>query len=224
MRESTMKRSSVREEFDMVFEEENLEKARESLQRKIDELEDKKKLGDAHYLLGYICQRDEDYDKAYEHLREAEKLRRTVDDKEGLVETLSFLGTVEKEKGNEEKGLENLAEAAGLERELENFESAGTFYAMLANGHDELGRTDEVLHYQNKAIEMMEELDKKGESTLNVEAMIFTKKGGEELRDIHGKRIEAFKEEYEGESEVLTTFEAFDEMENSLSELREELD
>ena len=120
--------------------------------------------------------------------------------------------------------LENLLEEADLAREQGDFQEAGTYYAMVANRCEEVGKTDEVFQYQSKAIEMMEELDKRGESTLNVEVMIFTKEGGEKLRDFHGDRIGAFKEEYEGESSVLTTFEAFDEMEEYLLTLKEELD
>lgn len=119
--------------------------------------------------------------------------------------------------------LESLINEADSAREEGDFKEAGTLYAMMANRCEKLGKTDEVFHYQNKAIKMMEELDKRGESTLNVEVMIFTKEGGEKLRDLKGERIGVFKEEYEG-SEILTTFEAFDEMEESLLTLKEELD
>jgi len=120
--------------------------------------------------------------------------------------------------------LESLLEEADSARERGDFQEAGTFYAMVANQFEELGKTDEVFHYQSKAIEMMEELDKRGESTLPVEVMIFTKEDGEKLRDFHGDHIEEFKEKYKGESEILKTFEAFDEMEESLLTLKEELD
>jgi len=224
MVERTMKRSSVKEEFDMVFKEKNIEKARENLRKKIDDFEDEKKLGDAHHFLAYIHNRKGEIRQACGHLKKSEELRRAVDDKEGLADTLSFLGTVEKEKGNEEKGLESLSRAADLAKELENYQGAGTFYGMVANGYEELGKTEEVFNYQSKAIEMIEELDKEGESTSPIEVMIFTKEGGEKLRDLQGKRIEAFKEEYDGESEILAQFEAFDKMEESLSALREELE
>ncbi len=227
MEEISMKRSSVREEFDMVFEEENINRAVKSLQRKIEGFEDGKKLGDAHYLLGYLYRRQGEEDKSYNHLKRSEELRREVNDKEGLVETLSFLGSIEREKGHEEKRLERLAEAADLARGLENFQGAGTFYGMVANGYDDLGKTEEVFHYQSKAIEMVNQLNKSGESTVPVEGTILKKildkreKRGK-LPDFQKKRLEGFKEEYEGESEVIAAVGL--NFENPLSAKIEELD